>query len=86
MVDAVLDRERQLAVGAVDRTGRGVDQVFDAAMAASFEDVEEADDVAVDVGARVLQRVAHAGLRGEVDHAVGLEGVERGVQRRAILQ
>ena len=60
--------------------------MFDAAMAARFEHVEEADDIALDVGVRVLQRVAHAGLRGEIDHAVGLEAVEGGFQRRAVFQ
>jgi hypothetical protein len=39
-------------------------------MAAAFEDVDEADQVAVDIGMRVLQRVAHAGLRREIDHAL----------------
>ena len=47
-----------------------------AAVAAAFEHVHEADDVAVDVGVRVLQRIAHAGLRGEVDHAVEATGLE----------
>ena len=41
-------------------------------MTAAFEDVREADDVAVDVGKRILQRVAHAGLRREVNHALEL--------------
>src|SRR3546814_5176327 len=53
VVDAVLDRERQLAVVAVDRARRGVDQVLDAVVAAGLEDVHEADDVGVDVGVRV---------------------------------
>ena len=55
-------------------------------MAAGLEHVHETDDVAVDVGVGVLQRVAHAGLRGQVDDALGRELAERGVQRRAILQ
>jgi hypothetical protein len=44
--------------------------VLHLAVAAAFEDVHEADQVAVDVGMRVLQRIAHAGLGGQVDHAV----------------
>ena len=43
--------------------------MLDAVVAAALEDVHEADEVAVDVGVRVLERVAHAGLRGEVDDA-----------------
>jgi hypothetical protein len=32
-----------------------------------------ADDVRADIAARLVYRIAHAGLRGEVDHRVGLE-------------
>ena len=39
-------------------------------MTATFEQVDEADDVAVGVGVRVLERVANARLRGEVAHTV----------------
>lgn len=39
-------------------------------MAAGLEDVEEADEVALEVGARVLDGVADARLRGEVHHDV----------------
>ena len=37
-------------------------------MAAGFEDVVEADEVRFDIGVRVGDGIAHAGLRGEVDH------------------
>lgn len=65
-VDAVLLRERHLLVAAVDRTGAGVDQVLDRVVAAGLEYVEEADEVALEVCARVLDGVAHARLGGEV--------------------
>jgi hypothetical protein len=39
-------------------------------MAAAFEDIYEAHQVAVDVGVRVLQGVAHASLGCEVDNAL----------------
>ncbi len=42
-------------------------------MAAAFEHVEKADDVAAHVGVGVLQRVAHPGLRRQVDGPV--EGI-----------
>ena len=41
-------------------------------VAAAFEDMEEAGDVAGDIDVRVLGGIAHAGLRGQVDHALGL--------------
>ena len=39
-------------------------------VAAGLEHVEEADEVALEVGARVLDGVAHARLGGEVHHDV----------------
>lgn len=72
-VDAVLLGERHLLVAAVDRTGAGVDEVPDRVVAAGLKDVEEADQVALEVCARVLDGVADARLRGEVNH--GIEAV-----------
>ncbi len=36
-------------------------------MAATFENVREADQIGVDIGVRIDQRMAHAGLRREMD-------------------
>lgn len=69
-VDAVLLGERHLFVAAVDRAGARVDQVLDRVVAAGLEHVEEADEVALEVGARVLDGVADARLGGEVHHDV----------------
>ena len=44
--------------------------MLDAIVAATFEDVAEADQVGLDVSMRIFQRVAHAGLRGQVDHTL----------------
>ena len=41
--------------------------MLDAVVAAALEDVHRPDDVGIDVGVRVLERVAHARLRGEMD-------------------
>src|SRR3546814_4819012 len=60
--------------------------MLDAVVAAGLEDVHEADDVGVDVGVRVLERVAHAGLGGEVDHPLRLEVGEGRVERGAVLE
>ena len=68
MVDIVVDRERHLGVGAVDRAGRGIDQVPAPLVPAALQHVEEADEVGVDIGVRVLERVAHAGLGREMHH------------------
>ena len=44
--------------------------MLDRVVAAGLKDVEEADQVALEVGARVLDGVAHARLGGEVHHDV----------------
>ena len=72
MVDAVIDRERQLGVAAVDRARAGVDHVAHAAVAGDLKHVEMADQVGLDVGVRVFDRVTHARLGAEVDDAVEL--------------
>lgn len=69
-VDAVLLGERNLLVAAVDRAGAGVDEVLDRVMAAGLEHIEESDEVALEVGARVLDGVADARLGGEVHHDI----------------
>lgn len=69
-VHAVLLGERHLLVAAVDRAGAGVDQVLDRVVAAGLEHVEEADEVALEVGARVLDGVADARLGNEVHHYI----------------
>jgi hypothetical protein len=71
MVDVVVLGERHLLVAAVDAGTRRIEQVLDAVVATALEHIHEADQVAVGVGERVLQRVAHACLGGEVDHRVG---------------
>ena len=38
---------------------------------ACFQDIEKADQVALDIHIRVVNGVPHAGLRGQVDHQGG---------------
>jgi len=73
VVDRVVHRERDLGVGTVHAGRAGVDEVLDLVVTAAFEQVGEADQVGLHIRVRILQRVAHAGLRGEMDDAV--EGV-----------
>jgi hypothetical protein len=69
MVDRGGGAERQLRVRAIDRGGRGVDQVLAAIVPAAFQDVLEAPDIRVDIDVGMAQRVTHARLRSQVDHA-----------------
>src|SRR5690606_19988654 len=61
-----------------------VNEMFDVVVTAALEHVDEADDVAVDVGVRVGDRVAHAGLGGQVDNYRRLALVEEPVEGRSV--
>ncbi len=77
VVYVVVYGERHGRIGAIHAGAAGVDQVFHAIVAATFEDMTKANEVAVDVGERVLKGVAHAGLGGQVDHALGFMGLKQ---------
>ena len=71
LIGAIVLLEWLLGVGAVDRT-RGREHEVPARMRAQrLQQVEGADDIGVEIRARILGGVAHAGLRGEMDHDVG---------------
>ena len=70
MIDPVLDAERQALVAAVDRRRRGIDHVPRLPCPRELEHVAVPDEVRLDVGGRVLEAVADAGLRAEMDDAV----------------
>ena len=55
MVHRLLLMERQIAVPAIDRTARGIDKVFGAVMAATFQQMAKAHKIALDVSRRILQ-------------------------------
>jgi hypothetical protein len=84
MVGWLILAERHGGVGAIDARSAGVGKVSDLGMPACLEDVGEGNDVALHIGMRILNRVAHAGLSGEVDDAVELVGGKAGVDGRAV--
>lgn len=55
-------------------------------VAAGLEDVEEADEVALEVGARVLDGVADARLGGEVHHDVEAVLLEQALDEGGVAQ
>ena len=72
-----------LLVGAIDGGAGGIDEMLDLMMAASLEDVVEADEVGLDVGIGVGDGVADTSLCGEVDDngdgVLGEEAVDGGL-------
>jgi len=67
VVDRVLLRKRHLPVAAIHRAAGGIDQVLDALVPASFKNIPEAIQVALDVGRRVFDGVAHPSLGGQMN-------------------
>ena len=63
--------KRHLVIRAVDRAGRGHQQVPDLVALGGLHDVEGPDHVDLDVGPGVLERVPDTGLGREVDDHVG---------------
>ncbi len=79
LVDIVVHREGHVGVGAIDAAGTGIDQVLDAVVAATFEDVAKTDQVGLYIGVGILEGIAHTRLGGEVDDMVGLFAIKQGV-------
>jgi len=84
VVHRVVHREGHLGVGPVHAGAAGVHQVFHPVLPASLQHVANAHQVALQVGPGVLQRVAHPGLRGQVDHALRPVAGKQRVQARGI--
>jgi hypothetical protein len=66
VIDIVAGTERHEGIGAIDRRGRGIDQVPAAVVPAALEHVEEADEIRLDIGMRIGQRMPHPGLRRQI--------------------
>ena len=57
----------------------GIDQVLATLVTAALEDVEKPDHIALDIGVRVAEGIAHACLRGQMDYPRDLAlGEQRG--------
>jgi len=87
MPNYVVDK---LARSLDERAGRGLRGakilMIGIAYKKNVEDIERADDVGADIGARILQAVAHPGLRGEMNDHVGTKlGIDLG-QALGVLQ
>ncbi len=69
-----MHREGHRRVDTIDAGTAGIHDVFHTIVAAAFEDLGETDDVAVDIGERVFDGVAHASSGGQIRHPVRLMG------------
>ena len=60
--------------------------MLNAIVPASFQDVYEPDEIAVDLSVRVLERVADPSLGGKIDNPLGSLGLEEAGDGRAVRQ
>ena len=81
IVDLVVFTVRDLAVQAINRTGRRIEQMLHLVVAAGLKNVEEADHIALHVGIRVRDGIAHARLCSKVHHLVELLGGKEFIDR-----
>src|SRR5688572_27059834 len=65
-----MHREGHVRVRAINRTGGGVGEMFHAMVTATFQDVRERDEIAVNVSMGICQRVAYACLGRKVDDSL----------------
>jgi hypothetical protein len=84
MVHPVMLAEGHAGVAAIDAGAGGVDQVLHTVVAATLQDVGEARDIALDIGMRIHQRIAHPGLGGQMHHAVEPVLLEQRLHARAV--
>ncbi len=86
MVNIVVNRKRYGRIGAVNARAARVDEMLDAIVPTAFEDVSKADEVAVNVRERILNRIPDSGLCREVYNALGFVRSEGCLNRRPISQ
>ena len=72
MVDVVVNRERHGGVGTINARAAGINKMFNSIVAASFKNVSKPNNIAVNVGQRVLDRIPHTRLCRQVDHSFWL--------------
>ncbi len=67
MIHIITDGKRGLLLVAIHAAGGSIDQVLYRIMPASFQNIEKANHIAVDVSTRVFDGIAHTRLRGKVN-------------------
>lgn len=66
----MMDKNGHRRVGSIEARTRRIDEVLNNAVAANLEEVGKADNVPLDIGERVLDRITHPNLCGLVDQAM----------------
>src|SRR3990172_10945925 len=72
MVDIVMLGKRQPGIGPINRTRGGEHQMLHAAMPASLDNVAESNQIGVNIGLGISDRISHACLGRQMHYGVEL--------------
>jgi hypothetical protein len=72
MIDVLMHSEGHFGICAIHRARRCIHEMLDAVVPTTLENVRKAHHIAVDVCERILERIAHAGLRSQMHDALEL--------------
>jgi len=84
VIYAVVGREGDFFVAAVDGARRGVDKVLHRMVAAGLEDVVEADEVGLDISIGIGDGIADTCLGGQVHYHIEMVLIEEFIDQRFI--
>ena len=70
MIGVMLGRKRLLSIQSINARAAGKDQVLDLLMPAAFENRQRSVDVRLGICERILERITHSGLGGQVHDAI----------------
>ena len=62
----------QIAVAAIHRAAGGIHQIANTMMSTALKDVTKANEIALDVGRRILNRITHTSLGCQIHHHLRL--------------
>ena len=71
MIHAIVLGKWQLLVATINAGAGSIDQVLNTIVPATFQNVHEPRDIGLNVGVRILKRVANTCLRSQVHNALG---------------
>jgi hypothetical protein len=76
MIHVVVNREWHRGICAIYAGATCVYQVLYFLVAATLQDMRKSNDVAIDVGKRVINRVANTSLSGKINYSLRLSDLE----------
>ena len=86
MIHIICRRKRRLLLIAINRRTGSKEQMVHLMMAASFEDIEKANDIRINIGTRMVDAVTHSGLSCQIYNNIRLTRFEYAINSFFIRQ